>query len=99
MIYRLTRLAPHQTAKVIAFVYGVIAVVVAPILYLVSRAANPADALPASVIILGPILYGILGYVFTAVGCLVYNLVASRAGGIEFVLDERAPAGLTSTQG
>jgi hypothetical protein len=90
MIYRLTRLAAHQTARVVGLVYFIVALILAPLFYLVSR-ANPTEALPVWIIVAGPILYGALAYVFTAVGCVLYNVVAGRVGGIEFTLDERAP--------
>ena len=34
-----------------------------------------------------PILYGICGFIFTAIGCAVYNLVAGWVGGVEVELD------------
>jgi hypothetical protein len=34
-----------------------------------------------------PILYGVLGFIFTAIGCALYNLVAGWVGGIEVELD------------
>lgn len=32
-------------------------------------------------------LYGVLGWIFTAIGCLFYNLVAGFTGGVEFQLE------------
>ena len=34
-----------------------------------------------------PVLYGLLGFVFTAIGCALYNWVAGMVGGIEVQLD------------
>ena len=34
-----------------------------------------------------PILYGICGFIFTAIGCALYNWVAGMVGGIEFHVD------------
>lgn len=34
-----------------------------------------------------PILYGICGFIFTAIGCAIYNLVAGWVGGVEVELD------------
>jgi hypothetical protein len=33
------------------------------------------------------VIYGVMGFVFTALGCLLYNLVASWIGGIEVELE------------
>jgi hypothetical protein len=34
-----------------------------------------------------PVLYGICGFIFTAIGCALYNWVAGMVGGIEVQLD------------
>ncbi len=33
-----------------------------------------------------PLLYAVMGAVFAALGCLVYNLVAAKIGGVEVEL-------------
>jgi hypothetical protein len=40
--------------------------------------------------IVGPILYTALAYVFTALGLAIFNFIASRLGGIEFTLAQGA---------
>ncbi len=40
--------------------------------------------------ILAPVLYGAMGFVLGAIGAWVYNLIATRLGGIEIQL-EAAP--------
>lgn len=41
-----------------------------------------------------PFFYGIIGFIMTAISCLVYNLIAGWTGGIELEFDEfpTAPA-------
>jgi hypothetical protein len=39
------------------------------------------------VLIIGPIVYGIFGYVFTAIGCWLYNLIAGWTGGMVLTLE------------
>jgi hypothetical protein len=40
--------------------------------------------------VLLPVLYGLAGFIFTAIGCLLYNLVAGMVGGIEVEIDGTA---------
>ena len=41
--------------------------------------------------VLGILLYGVLGWIFTAIGCAIYNLAARFTGGIEIALDLSTP--------
>jgi len=34
-----------------------------------------------------PLIYAVLGFVFVAIGCLVYNLIAKLVGGIEIEIE------------
>jgi hypothetical protein len=34
-----------------------------------------------------PVLYGLAGFIFTAIGCALYNVVAKYLGGIEVELE------------
>ena len=45
-----------------------------------------------------PIFIGLFGFVFTAIGCLLYNFVASKVGGIEFILEDVEPAYLENAE-
>ena len=38
------------------------------------------------VALLLPIFYGVLGFIFTAIGCAIYNFVAGLVGGVEVEL-------------
>ncbi|MGO9095286.1 MAG: hypothetical protein ACLQGV_08685 [Bryobacteraceae bacterium] len=73
-----------QNAKFAAVMYLVIsAVIVVPLTFIMmavgGNRANPFGML----FLLLPILYAIIGFIFTAIGCWVYNLIASMVGGIE----------------
>jgi glycopeptide antibiotics resistance protein len=47
-----------------------------------------------------PFIYGIFGWILTAVGCLLYNLVAAVTGGIAVeVVREAPPAAAPALQG
>lgn len=87
MVQRLSRFSVGQTAKVIGLLYGLIAVIFIPILYLINEMSPQKDSFGLGVVLLLPVLYGLFGYVFTAIGCALYNWVAGKVGGIEFSLD------------
>src|SRR5450432_2531659 len=50
-----------------------------------AKAISPmlGAAMGAGAIIVFPILYGCLGFVFALIGAWLYNMVASKVGGIE----------------
>jgi hypothetical protein len=50
--------------------------------------ATDDSHLPKHEYLLLPILYGVLGFVMTAIGAAIYNLVASWIGGIEIQMDD-----------
>ena len=85
MTHRISRISVHQTSKVLAIVYGILGFVVVPILWL-AWIGDPEIALPFWIALLFPLLYALLGYVFTAIGTAIYNLVAKSVGGIEFTV-------------
>jgi hypothetical protein len=89
--YRLRRFGIHPTALSVSIIYFVLAVVLSPIFYLATRNA-PNGPLPGMLFIIGPVCYGIFGYVFVAIGCWLYNLVASWTGGIAFTLESSESA-------
>ncbi len=39
--------------------------------------------------ILVPLFYGVFGFIVTALGCVIYNLVSGWTGGIELEFDTR----------
>ena len=86
MQYRIRRFEIHSTALTVAILYFVLAVLIVPIVYLASRNA-PGEALPGFTFVLGPFLYAVFGYVFAAIGCWLYNIVAGWAGGIALTLE------------
>ena len=86
MQYRLKQFGVHATALMIGLIYFVLAIVFIPIFYLAMRNA-PNGGIPAVALVLGPVIYGFFGYLFTAIGCGLYNLIASWTGGMMFTLE------------
>ena len=87
MVHRLSRISVGQTAKVAGVVYGLMGIIFLPI-FLIPAFMGADDAgFPAAFALVLPVLYGVFGYIITAVGCALYNWVAGKVGGIEFNLD------------
>ena len=100
-MYRIRRFGIIKTATTVAVLYMVaIAIFAIPLALLVSAvgSAIPTAAGPsidASGIIMFVLLlivgYGIGTWVFTAIACALYNLVARWVGGVEMQLEAVAP--------
>ena len=82
MRQQITRLSPLQTAKVMAAMYGLMSVIFIPIVYF-GMARGSSSWIPGGMLIVAPLVYAAFGFVFVAIGCLLYNFVASFTGGIE----------------
>jgi ABC-type sugar transport system permease subunit len=77
-----------QTARVLAVIYAIIASILAVFVALVSLMhGHPGRAILA--IIFMPVLYGVGAFIGTAFFCWLYNEVASRLGGVAFVMAPR----------
>jgi hypothetical protein len=85
MKHRISHISVHRTALMVAIMYGLLGLLFVPIFWLMA-ALNPREQMPLVVTILFPVLYAVVGYVFSAVGFIIYNLVAGQVGGVEFTL-------------
>lgn len=91
---RLTRFGVVRTASVAAIVYLILgAIIFIPVALIVSSTpvtvvdqfGRPVTMQISPVLFLFlPLVYAAVGWVFTALACLIYNLAARVAGGIEF---------------
>jgi len=85
MKQQVTRLSPHQNGKIVAVLMAVTSLVfVVPAVLVSNTFGDKENALPLFMVLLLPIVYLILTYLMTAVGCFVYNFAAKFVGGIEF---------------
>ena len=75
-----------QTAKMASCLYFVISLVFIPIVIIVSL-AKPNNPFPWLLLFM-PLIYAVVGFIFTALATFVYNLLAKRLGGIEFNLEQ-----------
>jgi hypothetical protein len=88
---RIKRFAPLQLGKMLAILYGIMGLIFIPFFLLMTLVAAhmPAQqrvgllAFGAGFAVFVPIIYAAMGFVFGALGALIYNLVAKWIGGIE----------------
>jgi hypothetical protein len=81
---QIVRIAPFQSAKVLAVMYFIVAL---PLILMFALGAKfTPGATPISLFqgILFPFIYAIVGFVITIIGAWIYNLVAKVVGGIEY---------------
>lgn len=90
---QITRFSVHQTAKVVALGYFCFTLIFIPFfLFIAFQDAGPMKWF----FVAAPLAYGVLGYLFTAFACVVYNFLARRVGGIEFAVSNRDESGLAA---
>ena len=95
----LIRITPLRAGVVLAILYGIlgliVAVIMAPIMFLASafggKAAFPAAFGGIFTIIIMPVLYAVFGFIGGIISAALYNLVAKWTGGLEFELSDAAP--------
>jgi hypothetical protein len=87
MVQRLSRFSIGQTAKVVGLLYGLMGLIFVPFFLLATMLAPNEAGFGVGFALALPILYGLLGFIFTAIGCALYNWVARKVGGIEVSLD------------
>ena len=87
MQYRIKRFGVASTALTVAILYFVLALVIAPLLYLATLKVPADQKLPGLMFVLGPFFYAVFGYVFAAIGCWLYNLTAGWTGGVALTLE------------
>ena len=98
-MYRIRRFNVVKTSTVVAVMYMVIiAVFVVPFLILFafvgivgSQQAQGGVVALLGIGIFAIFFYGIIGWIFTAIACVIYNAVAGWIGGIEVQVEPVAP--------
>ena len=92
MAQQLRRFSIAQTAKVLGLLYGLMGLIILPFFLLGVMFSPNETGFGVGFVVVLPILYGVFGFIFTAIGCALYNWVASMVGGIEIELDARPTA-------
>jgi len=87
----LVKIAPWPTGRILAVLYLVVGIVVAPIMMiaaLVAPETNPAGrAGGLMVAFLMPFIYAVIGLVAGVIGAVMYNWVVRFLGGIPLTFD------------
>ncbi|MEX1013299.1 MAG: hypothetical protein WD595_07010 [Waddliaceae bacterium] len=86
MFHQIKRISVHQTAKVFALIYLFIGAIFSIPAALMSLYTGDFDR--ALMFFILPFFYLFLGYLLFAVFALIYNMIASNVGGIEFEIGE-----------
>ena len=82
---QIIRVSPIQTAKVFAILYFVMSIPMVVFMALAFAASPvPRPGPGFGFLVVFPILYLVFGFIFTAIGAWVYNLVAGWVGGVEY---------------
>lgn len=93
---RITRIAPLQSGKVSAVLYGLISLPFVALFLIASALAPGGMGFSAMFAVAMPFFYIVFGFLFTALAAWLYNVVAGWTGGIEFetesLPDEDTPA-------
>jgi hypothetical protein len=91
---RIRRFSVIRTANVLAVIYLIVTAIFAipfalilsasPMTYTDQLGQTYSYSISPIFVLLVPFLYAGFGWVFTAIGCLIYNLAARFTGGVEF---------------
>jgi hypothetical protein len=84
---QIRRFGVGQTAKVVGALYALMGLVFVPIFLLAAMFSPRQTGFGPAFAFALPVLYGVLGFVCTAIGCAIYNFVAGLVGGIEVELE------------
>jgi putative effector of murein hydrolase LrgA (UPF0299 family) len=93
MTRQITHVSIHQTSKVFGLLYFALSLLFVPIAIGVIAASPKARGM-GMFLIFAPILYGIVGYLGSALFAAIYNFLARRVGGVEFESVDKSAAGI-----
>jgi hypothetical protein len=96
-MYTIRRFSVVKTATVVAVMYVVLVAIFIVPLAILAVAFRQDDSAAGGVVgvlvfgLLAALIYGVIGWIFTAIACAIYNLAAGWVGGIEVQVDQAAP--------
>lgn len=80
---QIRRFGVFQTAKMIGVLYALMGLLFVPIFIVATMFGADGSPFGIAFTLLVPVIYGILGFIMTAIGAAIYNVVAGLVGGIE----------------
>lgn len=90
MLVQLKKVTPLQAAKVSAVLYFVLSIPLVIFMALTFSAMPDVPGKPSGALLFFlPVLYVVIGFVFTAIFAWVYNQIAKFVGGFEFEFSEK----------
>ena len=82
---QIINIAPVQVGKIFALLYFLLSIPFVCIFALSTMfSSQPSNGLATVMMFAIPFMYAFFGFVFTAIGALIYNRVAQWMGGIEY---------------
>lgn len=94
---QISRLSPHQNGKVFGALMAVSSLfLVIPMALMMAAMGPQVDhngnevVFPIGFVFVMPIIYAVFGYLFSVIGCVVYNLLFKYIGGFEFELIDKS---------
>ena len=84
---RIKKFGVAQTAKVVATIYGVMALIFVIPMMIFGSFSGVTPFGGSYVMLLMPLAYWVLTFIMTAIGCFVYNIIAEKTGGIEIEVE------------
>ena len=87
MKQQVVRVAPLQTGKVFGIMYFLMGLLIAPFMLLGAVFGREGTGMAIFAIAI-PFMYGVLGFLFTALAAVVYNMIAGFVGGLEITVEE-----------
>lgn len=90
-MHEIKRVGVLQAAKLMAIMYLIVSAVIVVPLGFIGLFTSATKSPAALLVVLLPVVYAVFGFVFTAIGCWVYNVVAAMVGGFRIELDLAQP--------
>ena len=88
MKIQILRFSLHQNAKVMALMMAICSLIMLiPMTLIIWFTAPPGLSLPWGMYLLAPVFYLVFGYISVAVGSLIYNYLARKVGGVEYMAE------------
>lgn len=88
MKQQVVRIEPLQAGKVLGIMYFLMGLLIAPFMLIGAIFGQDKTGMVIFAIVV-PFMYGVLGFVFTALAAAVYNMIAGLVGGLEITVEEQ----------